>query len=809
MRVTVFATALCALATAWSSASVAQQVVNGAIPTPLSATGVTSGVSMTGQGGGGTLLVGTVGGPQTDIFTNNSSGGIVTNPLLRAVSTDTSSQSNIVFNSSSNVFGALGITNPGGPFFLNISGGNNGTAVNFNGGLYGTITTVTGTGALNFNNGATNITATNFAGNGTISLAANTKLTGALTTNTANTGTLTLAGGSALTGAVGGATGIKAINVVGGNNSAGVSASISGAVNSYAFNLGTNTLNVGGALTIANQSTSGVINTTLASPTVYGNINSVGASNLGATLLVNVVVPSSAFIPVGTEFTIVKAGSGTNGSVVTVVNDPTNPLYTFSAVPLAGTVAGQVVIRTTGIPLTVPVAPPAGVVLPPAQVVAAPIVPALLAAAAAAPVVVVTPEPVTPPVAAAPVVPVAPVAAPPVVAAPVAPVAAAPVVAAPAAAAPPSDLVATVLPAINAISDAPTVVNAIAQLAPSNSALAASQVTFEGARAFQGLLSSHLSEGLCGGGSQSADRRRNDDLRKPRDQSAGCPENNGYQGLWVKGFGYFGDQGAEGAFSGYGATVLGAMVGYDAPVAVNTRAGLGIGYAHSKIDGKALSNSTAFNTYHATAYIAYEDGSWFADGNVSYGRNSYSGRRQIAFSGINRTALAKYSGEDFSGFVTTGRHFFADEFTITPLVSLQVSALNLDGYTETGAGDINLQVSAQGYNFLESGLGVNVARHYDLEDGQSLVPALHFKWLHEFLSPNIRNTAVFTAPGSTSFVTSGLNSAPDMLNIGAGLTLLSCNCSERTWSVEGMYDFYLRSRNYSGHQVTLAASYRF
>jgi hypothetical protein len=239
--------------------------------------------------------------------------------------------------------------------------------VNFNGSLYGTITTVSGTGSLNFNSGSTNITATNFAGNGTISLAPNTTLIGALTTAAANTGTLSLAGGSALTGAVGGATGLKAINVVGGNNSAGVSASISGATNAYAFNLGTNTLNVGGALTIANQTPSGVLNTTLASTTVYGNIKSVGAANLGPTLLVNVAVPQTAFFPVGTQFTIVKAPSGTNGSVVTVVNDPTNPLYTFSAVPLAGTVAGQVVIQTTGIPLTVVVTPPAGVVLPPAE----------------------------------------------------------------------------------------------------------------------------------------------------------------------------------------------------------------------------------------------------------------------------------------------------------------------------------------------------------------------------------------------------------------------------------------------------------
>jgi len=41
------------------------------------------------------------------------------------------------------------------------------------------------------------------------------------------------------------------------------------------------------------------------------------------------------------------------------------------------------------------------------------------------------------------------------------------------------------------------------------------------------------------------------------------------------------------------------------------------------------------------------------------------------------------------------------------------------------------------------------------------------------------------------------------------MTLLSCGCGERTWSVEGIYDFYWRSQNYSAHQVTLAASYRF
>ena len=744
----------------WCLPAFAQQVINGATPTALSPTGVTAGVAMTGQGGGGTLIVGTIGGPEADIFTNNSTNGVVTNALLKAVSTDTSSNSNIVFNSSSTVFGAIGITNPGGPFFLNINGGNNGATVNFDGGLFGTITTVSGTGSLNFNNGATNITATNIAANGTISLAPNTTLIGALTTSAANSGTLVLGGGSALTGAAGGATGLKAINVVGGSNAAGVSASISGAVDAFAFNLGTNTLKIGGALTIANQNPAGVINTTLASATVYGNIHSTGAVSLGPSLLVNVAVPATAFFPVGTQFTIVKAPSGTNGSIVTVVNDPTNPLFTFSAVPVAGTVAGQVIITTTGIPLTVPVTPPAGVTLPPTVVIAAPVVPAVLAAAGTAP--------------------------------------------------PTSDLLSTVLPAINAISNATAVVNAVAQLAPSNSDLAAPQVTFEGTRAFQDLLSSHRDQGACdGGASQADDQRRRDEPRKPNDGSSACPPSNQYDGLWGKAFGYFGNQGAQGAFAGYASKILGAMIGYDVPATSDTRIGLGIGYARSTLNGKAGNNTTGFNSYQAIAYIAHEDGTWFANGDLSYGWNNYSGMRHIVFPGIDRKAFAKYTGEDFNGLVTGGRHFFVDAFTVTPLASLQATHVGLGAYTETGAGDINLLVASQDYSFLESGLGVNVARPFDLDDGRAMLPEVHVKWLHELIDQKLQNTATFAAAGSTPFITLGPDIAADTLNVGAGVTLLSCGCSQRTWSVQAVYDFYWRNDNFSASQVMLEAADRF
>ncbi|MDP1960726.1 MAG: hypothetical protein Q8K93_00860 [Reyranella sp.] len=96
----------------WAEITHAQQAVPGAGVTALNATGITQGVNMTASGGTGTLTVGTIGGPQTDVFTNN-------NPLVPgavAISTDASSTANIQFNSSSTVFGNIGVTQPGGPF---------------------------------------------------------------------------------------------------------------------------------------------------------------------------------------------------------------------------------------------------------------------------------------------------------------------------------------------------------------------------------------------------------------------------------------------------------------------------------------------------------------------------------------------------------------------------------------------------------------------------------------------------------------------------------------------------------------------
>lgn len=757
---------LVALSANWCSPGFAQRqaAVGPSNNIPLLPTGVANGVDMSGSATTGTLQVGVLGGPETDIFSTNTS---LTSPLL-AVSTAASSQGSITFNSSSTVYGGIGVTPPGGPFVLDISAGSANTVVNFQGPVFATTTFITGTGTLNFNSGSINQSPNGliFDGDGIIGLAPNTTVVGALTTAAGtNTGTLNLGGGSVLNGAVGAASAsLRAVNVVGGSATSGVSATVTGAVHAYSISLGTNTLNIGGALTIADNATSGVINTTLASSTLYGNIRPVGFTSLGATLGVNVTVPSSAVFPVGTQFNIVQsqagtAQSGTAGTVlhITVV-DPTNPLYTFSAVPVTGTNAGLVAITTTGIPLLVPLQPP---VLPP---VIQPVVPI-----------------------AAPVVP--------------------PLLALLPTASPGTDI-SNVLASLDALSEPATVVLAIAQLAPSASDLAAPQVAFQGTREFENLWMSHLDEVMCGQISQP------DRPGQPNLEPATCHgTNDQHGGMWLKGFGYFGEQGSQPASPGYTSDIFGTMIGYDAPLPLGasggqTRIGFGIGYARSNIAGKLFGDSTDFNTYQATAYIGHQQGPWFVDGDLALGWSDYDETRNISYPGFTRTAKGSYGGQNYTAFLTTGYHFFTRGVTITPVASLQYTHLNMGSYTETGADSVDLNVHSQHYDFLESSLGLKLARPFVYREG-TYVPEIHANWLHELSNPTSRNVATFSVAGSPPFSTPGLKAADNTLNIGAGITFLSCTCTAKTWSLAGVYDFYWRADNYVANQVMLRLAVRF
>lgn len=698
MKASLISVAVAAAIVAWAPISLAREAV--ALPGVVGAEGELNGVDTTG---GATLTI----SDGQNINTNNDLGG--------AFTTASHNTGDLLFLGDSTVTGSTGRP---GVLFLNISAGATGNTVDFNGDVFATTTQVSGEGTVNFNGDV--ISAPVFAGDGFLNLGAGQLLTGAITTNTANTGTLTLNSGSNINGAIGGANGLKQINVSGGN------ASITGAVQAQGFNLGANTLAITGALT---TNANGTIATSLAGNTVYGNIQPSGASNINAAGIT--VIPTvTGVLTAGTTFRIVGGQAGTNGATVTVLN--TNPLYTFSSVP---TTTGDVLITVESVSLGAPVA----------DVVAG----ALLGSPA-----------------------------------------------------PAGSDAQVVQGAVLALPSAAAVTDALAQLAPSSTNLAAPWVAGQATRLMEDLLQARVDEiqNTCCDTSCGTD--------EPQQEVRKCKGDEQQSNWWAKTFGNSGSQGDVDNSYGYDTKTYGLVLGYDRPVSENTRVGLSAGYANSTIDGNNSSGETTIDSYQLTGYLNYTPGPWYVQGALTAGVDRYDGERQISFPGVNRVAKSEYDGQQYTALVSAGKHFYFDqEVTVTPFASLQTSLLKVDGYNERGAGGLNHRVDDQDYNLTQSGVGVKVERV--IRSGASTYsPEVHVKWLHDFSDTTTEQTAVLTGGGS-AFNVEGIEQDRDLYNVGAGITFLSCNCDNSSWTVKGQYDYKWNDSDYSSNQLSLIASLKY
>jgi uncharacterized protein with beta-barrel porin domain len=672
--------------------------------------GQNSGIDATGAG----LL--TI-NPDVNVNTLNDVGGGITSNINNVAS--------ILFTGNSTVTGFTGTSSIR---FIDITAGANATTTNFNGNVFTTQFNLSGTGTVNFN-GSVNpgivAASTNFAGDGFINIAANQLFNSALTTNTANTGTLTLNGGSSVIGAIGGANGLKQINVVGGD------VSVTGAIQAQQFDLGINTLTMTGALT---TNAAGTISTTLASDAVFGNIvvNGNSAINAGG---VTVIPTVTGALTNGTIYNIVSAPSGTDNAVVNVINN--NPRYTFAGLP---TTLGNVDIQLTGVaPLATLVTAPGALAIAPILDVNAPVN---------------------------------------------------------------SDL-RTIQDAIAVLPNAAAINNALTQLAPGNTNLAAPWISGQATRMFQDHLMARMDEvqAYC------CDTACDPDKTRTEQKTHECADTKQHSNLWGKAIGTVGNQDGRNNMSGYETEAVGLMLGYDVPLGNYSRAGVGGGYINTSIYDNGSPARTKVDSYQATAYFEYAPQPWFVQAALTAGVDKYDGNRFISFPGINRKVSADFSGQQYTGLVAIGKHFYMNETTITPLASLQASRISVDSYNEKGGGDASLRVDSQDYDFVQSSLGVKMERVIQTSSG-AVSPEIHAKWLHDFNSTTMHQNATF-AGGGSSFSAQGIKQDRDLYNVGAGFTMMYCNCEDNAWSVKGLYDYKWNDSDYSSHQVSLIANLKF
>ena len=364
-------------------------------------------------------------------------------------------------------------------------------------------------------------------------------------------------------------------------------------------------------------------------------------------------------------------------------------------------------------------------------------------------------------------------------------------------AAPGSDLRA-VQNAIFVLPNAAAINSALTQFAPNSTNLAAPWIAGQATRQFDDLWIARV------GDVQDANCEYN---KSSESNKRECKSKEQRSNWWAKGFGSQSRQDNSADLNGYQTDTAGLMVAYDVAMDSKTRIGLGGGYANSDVNENRANGKTKIDSYQLTAYLKHSEGPWFVQGALTAGVDKYDGSRNIVFPGFNRTATSDFTGQQYSGIVMLGKHLYVSEVTVTPLVSLQATHLHVNSYTEKDAGDINLNVDSQDYNFLQSGVGMKIERPI-FAGNKIYSPEIHAKWLHDFTSTTMEQTTSFTG-GGTSFETKGMHQDRDFYNVGAGLTFISSTPAINTWSVKGLYDYKWNDSEYSAHQLSLIASLQF
>jgi len=220
-------------------------------------------------------------------------------------------------------------------------------------------------------------------------------------------------------------------------------------------------------------------------------------------------------------------------------------------------------------------------------------------------------------------------------------------------------------------------------------------------------------------------------------------------GLFADGGAAFGNQKTSVNQTGYNFTLGGFTIGADYRLRDNLLVGLATGYSNTSSSFYGSGGNVNANTVPFNAFAAYFPGSLYAYGSLGYALNLYDLKRGINFGDLARTTSSSTTGNQFNLYGETGYDLRLSRFILTPAATLAYSALWVGGFTEQGAGALNLQVAAQKANSLQTGLGGRVT--IPLKVGSvKVAPQGYAFYQHEFANGS-RGLNASLSQGSSTF----------------------------------------------------------
>lgn len=271
---------------------------------------------------------------------------------------------------------------------------------------------------------------------------------------------------------------------------------------------------------------------------------------------------------------------------------------------------------------------------------------------------------------------------------------------------------------------------------------------------------------------------------------------------WVRAFGNWSDQNNRGGVAGFKSETGGLVIGADAPVSDKVRAGGAFTYAKSNIKSKSstAASKVDVDTFELVGYASYNiDPRTDINYQLDVGMNKASSSRDISFMGTRATA--DFDSVVVHGSVGIGRLMPISAATNwTPSVRVDYTHMRTEGYTEEGAGPLNLDINSQTYReFLLTG---DAKISHQFEGGVKLLANASLGY--DVINKQAKTTSTFTG-GGPAFVTDGLDVSPWFYRLGAGLVKESGTGVE--YSLR--YDMEGRTSGYVNQSVSAKVRWAF
>ncbi|WP_371346423.1 autotransporter domain-containing protein [Ancylobacter sp. IITR112] len=239
-------------------------------------------------------------------------------------------------------------------------------------------------------------------------------------------------------------------------------------------------------------------------------------------------------------------------------------------------------------------------------------------------------------------------------------------------------------------------------------------------------------------------------------------------GMWVQGFGSWGDFGGDANAAELSRTIGGVFLGADGVLFDNWRIGALAGYSHSDFDGSDRASSGSSDDYSLGLFAGTSWGPAAFRSGLAYTWHDIETERGVAFPGFSDQLSSSSDGGTFQVFGELGYGFAVNGATLEPFVNLAYVNLSTDGFTEAG-GVAALSGASETMSTGFSTLGLRASNSFNLGSLAATAKGM-VGWSAAFgdTDPSVSMTY---ASGSLPFAVSGVPLAENALVVEAGLDL--------------------------------------